>query len=514
MSDSLVYLVEMVAHDGAGTLTLRYSSDRGTTTGPAETPANAYFAPRIVEPANFTRTAFSDARIMGGGTVGYGELILSNADQGLSALLDYGLDGRECVVRVGPPGAAYPGGYTVFLTATMEQPEVGPMRATIRLRDKVSILEQPLQATKYAGTNVLPNGKEGTEADIKGLPKVLAYGRCRYLPPTCVNTALLIYQIHDGAIHAVDGVQDMGIALTFGANRANLAAMEATAPAAGQYDTCLSEGLLRVGAIPAGVLTAHVRGDATGGYVDSVAGIVQRILTTRAGVPGGDIDAASFTALDAAAGQEVGIYIATETTRRQAINAMLASVGAWLAPTRTGAWQVGQLVAPASPSITFTDVEIINIDRRATRDDGRGIPLFQVILSYGRNWASFGESDIAGAVPTATRAEMLQEWRRVTAIDASVQTKHLLATELSRETLLADPTEAATEAARVLALHKVRRDFVQITVRMQTDTFTLDLGSVVRLQTARLGYGAGRNFVVVGITSDGRRRRLQLDLWG
>jgi hypothetical protein len=42
----------------------------------------------------------------------------------------------------------------------------------------------------------------------------------------------------------------------------------------------------------------------------------------------------------------------------------------------------------------------------------------------------------------------------------------------------------------------------------------VDLGSVVRLVTPRLGYGAGRDFVVVGIDADGKRGELTLDLWG
>jgi hypothetical protein len=70
------------------------------------------------------------------------------------------------------------------------------------------------------------------------------------------------------------------------------------------------------------------------------------------------------------------------------------------------------------------------------------------------------------------------------------------------------------QAARLLALHKVRRDYVQARVALDTDTAAAELGDVVRLTTARLGYGAGRDFVVVGIEADGKRRRLTLDMWG
>ncbi len=48
---------------------------------------------------------------------------------------------------------------------------------------------------------------------------------------------------------------------------------------------------------------------------------------------------------------------------------VLASCGGWLAPTRTGIWQVGQLMAPTgTPVMTFTDVHILKLDSLATRD--------------------------------------------------------------------------------------------------------------------------------------------------
>ena len=46
---------------------------------------------------------------------------------------------------------------------------------------------------------------------------------------------------------------------------------------------------------------------------------------------------------------------------------VLASCGSWLAPTRTGIWQVGQLMAPTgTPVMTFTDVHILKLDSLAT----------------------------------------------------------------------------------------------------------------------------------------------------
>lgn len=515
-----IYLIEVDAYDDttapAAVRTLRYASGLGKVTLPSETPAHAFFEPRVLQPVNFTRTAFSDARVMGGSRVGYGELVLNNADQALAALLDYGIDGRTVIVRVGAQEAAYPSGYTTFLTGTAEQPEVTVREAVIRLRDKLAVLALPIQSTKYAGTNVLPAGKEGTANDIKGLPKPLAYGRCFHVPAVLVNTSRLILQVHDGAIDAITAVYDRGVALTAGVDRASLAAMEATAPAAGAYDTCLAEGLIRLGSTPAGRVTVDLRGDKTGGvYVNKVGGIVRRILETRAGVASGDIDSTAFSALDTDAPQEVGIWVSEERNRQDVIDELLRSVGAWLAPNRLGAWQVGRLVAPSgSPVLEFTNAEITEIERIATQDEGRGLPVFRVNLRYKRYYAGFGDADIAGSVSQATRAELLRQTRSLTETDAAVQTKYLLAPELERETLIVDATAAATEAARLLTLHKVRRDYVRATVRLDASSATIDLGSVVRLKTPKLGYSAGRLFVVIGLTSDGRARSLTLELWG
>jgi hypothetical protein len=498
-----------------GTRILRFASGRGRMTGPGDVPPHTHFAPRLQQPVNFSRTLFSNARVTGGSKVGAGEMVLNNTDQGLAYLRDFGIDGRDITIRVGAQDAPYPGGFTTFLTGTAEQVEVGARTATIRLRDRLQVLSLPLQATRYAGTNALPAGAEGTADDIKGQTKPLLYGRRYQAAPVLVNTAKLTFQIHDGAIQAVDAVYDMGIALTAGADYANLAALEAAVPAAGTYVTCLALGLFRLGSAPAGKVTADARGDSTGGYVSKVGEIVQRILTTRCGVAAGDIDSASFTALNTAAPGEVGFYTTSDITRQEAIDTVIASAGAWLAPTRTGVWQVGQLVAPSgTPVATFTDVEILSLDSRATNDDARGVPVWRVTVRYKPYTAGAATADIAAGVTQARRAELLQPWRDTAATDTTVQAKHLLATDLVRETLLNSASDAATEASRLLALHGVRRDFVQAEVWLTEANAAVDLGRVVRLVTPRLGYGAGRDFIVVGITADGRRQRLTLDLWG
>ncbi len=526
MSEGLITLVEVTAYDPAipGTRVLRFTSGLGTMTRPTEVPPNVHFAPRLQQPIRFKRTMFSAARLAGGSTVGVGDIVLNNLDQGLAYLRDLGIDGREVVVRVGPQDAPYPAGFTTFLTGTAEQVEVGARTATIRLRDKLHLLALPLQVNLYAGNNALPAGAEGSADDIKGRRKPLLFGRRYQLIPILVNTARLIYQFHDGQAHAVDAVYDQGVALTFsGNNRASLAALEAATIAAGQFDTCLALGLVRLGASAVGRVTMDARGDATGGYVAKAGEIVQRMLTQRCGIAVGDLDAGSFTTLNAAATGECGVHLSGEVTRQQAIGQVLSGCGGWLAPTRTGLWQVGQLLAPTgSPAFTFTDVEIEALDTLATRDADAGIPVWRVRLR-GRSYVETTANDLVAVGPSLTearRAELLQPWREAIASDPAVQTAHLLAPEMLRDTCLQQAADMATEANRVLALHKLRRDFTQAGVWLTQARAAIDLGSAVRLVTSRLGYGAGRDFRVVGIDVDGvqtpggPRSQLTLDLWG
>lgn len=210
------YLAELTAYDldGATTVTLRYCTGKGFVTTPSETPANTVYEPRLTQPLVATRHMFAPGATSGRSVVGNGDLVLANDDGLLDDLsTDYAFDGRALVLRRGTEGAAYPAGFPVYATATMEQVEVGRDTVIVRVKDRAFALEQPLQPTLYAGDNVLPDGLEGTADDLKGKPKPLAFGVVKNATLPCVNTARLIYQVNDGPILSVSAVYDAGIKL-------------------------------------------------------------------------------------------------------------------------------------------------------------------------------------------------------------------------------------------------------------------------------------------------------------
>ncbi len=505
----------------AAEATLRFASGLGY----AHPLAGGYHDPRLIQPANLTRAMF-ESLADGGATIGgpvgagFGELVLANADGALDHLVDWGFDGREIVLAIGAPDAP-PATHETVLRGTVDQPEFTWAEVRFRIRDRLAEFRRPLQPTKYAGSNALPAGVEGGD-DLKGQPKPLVYGRAQNMAPPCVNTARLIYQVHAGAVAAIGAVYDNGLALTAGAAYASQTDMEDNAPAAGQYRLWLAGGMFRLGSSPAGQVTADVTQGATAAD-RTVAQILRALATGPGGIASGDVVDADVTALDAAAGAEVGLCVDREAELLAVMSQLAQSVGAWFGFDRLGRLRMGQLAAPAGVSVatiqaarpgdvaTATTVDALEIERIATRES---VPAFRVTLAYAPNW-TVQTDGVAGAVTAERRAFLRQAYRSVTATDATVQTKHRLAAERAAVSLIHDAAAAQAEATRLLDLFKVRRDLLRVRVAWSTaEAALLDLGAVVTLRSTRFGYAAGRQMVVVGITYDAAVRQAELVLWG
>lgn len=506
MIDERVYLVEAVAAtDAAGTLaTLRWTSaSLGYATGPAETPANTVYDPCVQQVGYIER-----AVTVGAARVGYGELTLATSGH-LDGLLNYGFDGRAVTIRRGPVGAAYPAGFPVVLRATAEQPEFGGLTMRLRLRDRLSELDRPLQTARYGGTNALPAGTDGTADDIKGQAKPRIYGAVKNAAPVLVNTSRLIYQIHDGALQAVGAVYDRGAALTAGTAYTSESDMQTNAPSAGQYRVWLAGGMFRLGSLPTGQVTA----DATEGAAaaNRYAGALISRIAQQMGIAAGDVSAVDVSALDAAAPYELGVMLQGDETALGVLDRIAASVGAWYGFDRLGVLRLGRLAAPSgTPATDLTDISITSLERIA-----QGVlPSWRAVVGWGRN-ETVQAGDLAGSVTAARRAWLGEALRTTAAEDAAVKTQYLLAGELRRDTLLTTQANADAEAARLLALYKVRRDTFKVRARLSAgEVESIDLGQTVRLTWPRYGLAGGRLFVVTGLRQDFASDALELTLWG
>jgi hypothetical protein len=491
------YLVVLEPYDpGAGDVVTLYHSDHGFVTEPGDSPANQYFEPRVVSALNFERHLFQRGLIGGRSIPNFGEIVLANADGGLDGFLTFGWDGRRVRVYLGGDAFVH-GDFGLVFDGTAEQIEITDDVVTVRLRDWQHKLDKPVQGALYAGTG----GDEGG-FDLTGVRKPLAFGRVLNVRPVMVDPGAGRYQVHDGAIDDVDALYVGGIAY----------AKIAGTPAANQYAVDDATGFVTVGGTPiTEQVTCDVKGAKPGGtYLTTVADIVEEIVTSQGGLGAGDLDAASFTALNTANDATVGIYVDGASSRNvlQVLDELIASIGGYYGFDRSGKFQVGRLEAPGgTPAATFTNVEILDIERQAT-----ALPVYRVRLGYQPNWTVQVEFQLQGGATAGRRAFTARDFRHVTALDGSVLTKHPLAGDLEIKTLLDGNADAGTEASRLLDLYKADRDLFR--VRVKTQPFALELAETVRLSYPRFALEAGKDFRVIGLVEDAAINEVELTLWG
>lgn len=209
-----VTLATMEAYDtvNAQTVTLYVGTSGGFVTGPADSPANTVFLDRLKQSARVRRAMFMGGTTRGRSGPAIGEAIVRNADGELDAWRNYAFDGRAYTEYYGPETGTFPTSFTATVWTMDQQPDFSVSDIRFKLRDRHVETQVPLQTTKYAGDNVLPDGLEGTE-DLKGKPKPWLFGDVFNIPLPCVNTSKLIYEISANAASAVSDVRDRGISL-------------------------------------------------------------------------------------------------------------------------------------------------------------------------------------------------------------------------------------------------------------------------------------------------------------
>ncbi len=167
---------------------------------------------------------------------------------------------------------------------------------TITAEVSTSLIEKPLLTLEFDGST-----GAGGDAAKRGTLKPAGFGSCENIPPVWFDSARNIGMI-DGygnctaITKLMEGASDMGASVGNYANYAALAAaIDSKAIAPGRWGTCIAEGLVGLGAPPVGVIGVN----ATFGS-NRLGAMMSRILSTHAGVAAGQIDSASFTALDTA----------------------------------------------------------------------------------------------------------------------------------------------------------------------------------------------------------------------
>lgn len=507
------YIVELKGYDTTNSLekTLYWSSSSFNpfASDDVDRP-NQYYQPRLTDIGVINRRMFSSGRTYGSSNVNGGVVTVSNADNALDYLLDWGFDGREVRVLLGDIGSAW-STFTEIMKGTVKQPVFSFSKKSASaiefiIRDRQQELEIPIQANLYLGTNSGATGDEGLAQDIKDKPKPLSFGQCSNVTAIPSNTSALRFQVHDGEINDVTACYDKGISLS----------KVASPPGASQYSVDTATGIIEVGSNPAGTITCDVKGAApSASYKTTVADIVEHILLTYGGIVAGDINSTALTALNTANSSVVGMYISSSTSITNVLDQLCNSVGAYWFFDRLGVFQIGRFEAPATSIDTFTDDELLELDRIQSSDDDKGIPSYRVEIEYDTNFTVQPSDSLAGAVTDLRRAYLELGARSITDEDTSVQTAHLLAPVINRKSLLVVSANASTEVTRVLSLYKIRRDFYRLILPNEVINTLLELGDTITIKFNKFGLDAGNDFVIIAISDQSPEiNQTEIEVWG
>jgi hypothetical protein len=519
--------VDLQAYNLATTVvdTLRFGTD-----GYNDPSGPGYYTPVMTQSLNFRRDIFSGNTTGGANRVSFGELRLANTDGGLDSLrTGWAFAGWPATLRIGDANRLYTT-FEVLITGKPQQVFFSYGDVAITLRDRLQDFAQPVQTTKYLGTNVLPNGLEGL-LDLKDKPKPLLFGLVQNISPPLVNTAKLIFQINDGAIEDVSAVYDKGVALTPGLDYADQADMFANQPAAGSFRCWKAGGYFRLGASPVGTITC----DATDRFAwqDNTAARVGLRISSRppgsgeGGITDADVAWGDVTILDQKNSSTVGIWIADETQFLQAMDLIFSSIGAWYGFDRFGKFRMQRHELPRGTGVcsfkqfgpgvdaTIFDFDISDVRFLPTNDPDRGVPTWQVSLDYSANYTVQQADALGGAVDDIRRNFLALQYRTATATNTAIKTPYPLAMTKKITTALIDPNAASTEANRLLAMYQSQRDFVEIDTPLRSELIaTVDIGADVFVVLPRFQYTAGKAMKVIGMQYNPSGRGLTLMLWG
>ena len=487
------WIMDIEALDGQGTpVVLRYSD--------GEVISEYFYEPRLKQPGIFQEGLFSN-NILPSERSSFGVTQLINSDGFLNNLVEYAIDGRRVTLSLFENGNT-----TELFTGIAQRFEFDRNLVNLRLRDPVEVLNIRRNFNTYAGDNILPDGLEGTQQDLKGNPKPRLYGEVEQFTPTLVNSAKLIYQISDQNCVVTD-VFDSGNPLGFDGEYNSLVELETIPPNQEDWDAWIPpagtyrryQGYIRLGTEPVGRLTVNAStNNAT----------LSEVFTKIADEAG--VGMSSLGGLNATG--NVRLIATQEETYTSMLDRLAASAGSYWRRLPDGNIEAGLIPTPSTPTFTIYDYMILSISRSANGAGGNGIPVYRVDVNADR--IETVQDDLAGNVSESFKARVSKQWRNENRESSTTLARHPLSEQFTINSDLSSLSDAADVAQRVLDIMSVRRDSVDVTINLSTDTASLPLLSTVRLETSRLGYSQGRDMLVVQKTYNPVKNRVSLKLFG
>lgn len=481
-----------------------YLSNEGFTTEPTDTPSSQHFLAQVDNPLSFETSILSNGEF-GGGNQSFGAIYIANGNGELDYLENLYWSSRRVVVKAGIKGFPYAGYSIVFDGVANDELEGNDDGFVLTIRDNRSKTDNYVFSANYLGTG----GAEGG-ADLANKPKPMSFGSLFNIEPILVDSFNLVYQFHDGSALAVDKLRDAGIELINDGDVANI--ITAPAPAAGHYITQLSGGYIKLGATPAGRITADVRGDNAGGFVSAAPHIVERIVKTRLGIHSlsdSEVDSGALNILAEVTPGATGVFITEPIAASQVVDQLIFPLGAYWTFSRIGLLTVGEIKAPTDST---DDLNLDNIEQEGMSLESNVAPAWRISVGYKPSWTLQGADELAGATTDETRDFVSQAFRYVTFEDTAIRAKNIDSRERVINTYLTTKDDADALLARLVQIYSVRRKVYEVTT--YRTIFRVSLGDAVNLTYDRFGLNSGKNFLVVGEAVEAETGAARFRLWG
>jgi hypothetical protein len=232
--------------NGEGVASLYFSiTDEGITTSPSDTPANATFRPRVLNPESFSIKRQPVMWVHGstsGQQAAFGSLEIDNYDGAFNVLLQADLRDTLVEIWIVPAmalttGTQFSDKATLICTGIIDT--IGSSNEdviTITIKDTLARLDKTLPV------KVNPPFADQGAANVM-VP--ISLGACRNVQPLLVDTPNRIFQLHDAPIPNVASVFDMAAQLDPNANPP-------------QYTAALNGSALQLQTMPQGLLTSDL----------------------------------------------------------------------------------------------------------------------------------------------------------------------------------------------------------------------------------------------------------------
>lgn len=474
-----VFDVAYLSVDTAGqTITTRYMSNNGYTTGSGDTPASTHYEAVVTGGGQISEVLPID----GTAAMAFGDVEISNADGALDTWLDDVWVGRACRIYIGDQRWARNQFKLIFNGIIDNLASRSRNVLNLMVRDKLQKLNTSVTETKLGGTSA--------NAD-RVLP--LTFGEVHNVTPLLIDKSTLKYQFHHSTgawnpAERVIEVRDNGVPVAFTAN--------------------LPVGEFTLTNMPFGTVTASVQGD-TAPYFTTVGRLIQLIVKNGGNTPltDSDIDAPSILTFDAQNPQPIGLYLGDTANVLEVCQRLAASVGAQVIMTATGLLRLVKIALPAT--VTPTAVGLTQIIEGSLEIADRPPVVAAVKIGYCRNWTP--QPSLQTAIPAEHKDLFAQEWLTSTAKDAAVATSYRLTQEPEQQdTLLLTKVDADAEALRRLNLWKVQRTVFRY--QGTAELLVEQLGGYQTITNRRFGLALGKTGQILGIQRDWMMGRVTIDL--